>query len=251
MILGEKIKARRKELGYNADFLAEKTGLSRSTIFRYEKGDIEKIPTEILSIIAQALSTTPSLLMGWNTDGLVDEITTISQELPRAKQQLVLEFAKKQLEINTVSNIPEENPSVLSFPQKTTTLFEVRGITEVAAGIGFGYDDTDTYTVFTDEEPPTHDFATMINGDSMEPTYHNGDMLYLKETFGSQFSGQLLVVAIEDRTYFKKVYQEGNQLRLVSLNPSYKDLYFHLDEYTHFKSYQVVGTFTPVYPNEL
>ena len=40
MQVGERIKRRRKELGYNADYLAEQTGLSRYTIFRYEKGDL-------------------------------------------------------------------------------------------------------------------------------------------------------------------------------------------------------------------
>lgn len=34
---GEQIKKRRKQLGMSADELAEKLGVSRSTIFRYEK----------------------------------------------------------------------------------------------------------------------------------------------------------------------------------------------------------------------
>ena len=40
MNVGERIKIRRKELGYNADYLAKHLGVSRSTIFRYEKGEI-------------------------------------------------------------------------------------------------------------------------------------------------------------------------------------------------------------------
>ena len=43
---GEQIKKRRKQLGMSADELAEKLGVSRSTIFRYEKGDIDKVPAE-------------------------------------------------------------------------------------------------------------------------------------------------------------------------------------------------------------
>ena len=66
---GERIKQRRKEMGLTADVLAEKLGVSRSTIFRYEKGDIDKIPAESLSIIAAALNTTPAYLMGWKDDG--------------------------------------------------------------------------------------------------------------------------------------------------------------------------------------
>ena len=37
---GEQMKKRRKQLNMSADELAEKLGVSRSTIFRYEKGDI-------------------------------------------------------------------------------------------------------------------------------------------------------------------------------------------------------------------
>lgn len=63
---GKRIKQRRKELGLAADFLADKLKVSRSTIFRYEKGDIDKIPADSLSIIADVLNTTPAYLMGWD-----------------------------------------------------------------------------------------------------------------------------------------------------------------------------------------
>lgn len=63
---GKRIKQRRKELGLAADILADKLGVSRSTIFRYEKGDIDKIPVDSLSIIADVLNTTPAYLMGWD-----------------------------------------------------------------------------------------------------------------------------------------------------------------------------------------
>lgn len=41
---GEQMKKRRKQLNMSADELAEKLGVSRSTIFRYEKGDIGELP---------------------------------------------------------------------------------------------------------------------------------------------------------------------------------------------------------------
>ena len=65
MTTGERIKARRKEIGMTADTLAEKIGVSRSTVFRYENGDIEKIPLDALTPIAAALNTSPAYLMGW------------------------------------------------------------------------------------------------------------------------------------------------------------------------------------------
>lgn len=65
MTTGERMKARRKELGYSAEYVAEKLGVSPSTIYRYEKGEIEKMPGDILAPIAEILRTTPARLMGW------------------------------------------------------------------------------------------------------------------------------------------------------------------------------------------
>lgn len=40
-------------------------GVSPATIYRYENGDIEKVPGDRLGPIADALRTTPAYLMGW------------------------------------------------------------------------------------------------------------------------------------------------------------------------------------------
>ena len=65
MTVGERMKARRKSLGISADKVAEALGMSRSTIFRYEKGDIDKVPSEQLEPIARVLKTSVGYLMGW------------------------------------------------------------------------------------------------------------------------------------------------------------------------------------------
>ena len=66
MTTGERMKARRKELGFSAEYVAEKLGVSPATIYRYEKGDIEKMPGTLLEPISQILYTTPAYLMGWD-----------------------------------------------------------------------------------------------------------------------------------------------------------------------------------------
>lgn len=68
MTVGERIKQRRKELGISADKVAEKIGISRSSMFRYEKGDIEKMPMDVLVPIARVLNTTVGYLMGWDDE---------------------------------------------------------------------------------------------------------------------------------------------------------------------------------------
>ena len=68
MTTGERIRQRRKDLGMTADALAEAIGVSRSTMFRYENGYIEKMPMNNLVPIARALHTTVGYLMGWSED---------------------------------------------------------------------------------------------------------------------------------------------------------------------------------------
>lgn len=77
MDIGQRIKKRRKELGLSAEQLGEKLGKNRATIYRYENGDIENLPLDILEPIAEALATTPQYLMGWekvqkNNDAIAD-----------------------------------------------------------------------------------------------------------------------------------------------------------------------------------
>lgn len=67
-VTGKRIQERRKQLGISADMLAEHLGVSRSTIFRYENGSIEKFPANFVSRIAKYLQTSEKYLMGWEEE---------------------------------------------------------------------------------------------------------------------------------------------------------------------------------------
>ena len=66
MSIGQRIKATRMRQGLSIDDLACKLGKNRTTIYRYENGDIENLPLGILDSLAAALNTTPGYLMGWD-----------------------------------------------------------------------------------------------------------------------------------------------------------------------------------------
>lgn len=77
MDVGKRIKERRKELNLSVDELAQKLNKNRTTVYRYEKGDIENLPLDILGPLAEALNTTPAYLMGWENKSIsaIDTIT--------------------------------------------------------------------------------------------------------------------------------------------------------------------------------
>lgn len=83
MNVGARIKIRRKEINMKAYELASKINVSLSTLYRYEKGDIEKMSTDVLKEIADALSTTPADLMGWDEteETILSKITTAASKL--------------------------------------------------------------------------------------------------------------------------------------------------------------------------
>ena len=65
MSVGTRMKERRKALGYSVEDIAARLGKSPATIYRYESGDIEKLPGELLAPLADILNTSPAYLMGW------------------------------------------------------------------------------------------------------------------------------------------------------------------------------------------
>lgn len=66
--IGQRIKERRKELDMTADELGRRIGKNRATVYRYENGDIENLPIDVLKPIAKALDVAPQYLMGWDAD---------------------------------------------------------------------------------------------------------------------------------------------------------------------------------------
>ena len=78
-IIALRIKQRREQLGLSAEQLAEKIGKAKTTIYRYESGFIEKMPSSVLSDIANALNVSPTYLMGLedNTAIISDHIRPI------------------------------------------------------------------------------------------------------------------------------------------------------------------------------
>ncbi|MEG1105023.1 MAG: helix-turn-helix transcriptional regulator, partial [Oscillospiraceae bacterium] len=67
MTLNERLREARHAANISVDELAEQIGLNRSTLFRYESGDIASIPAKQLAAIARVLGCEiDTLLYGGN-----------------------------------------------------------------------------------------------------------------------------------------------------------------------------------------
>ena len=90
MTVGERMKHRRKQIGMSAEQVAEKLGISPSTVYRYENGEIEKMGIDKLEPIAAAIQTTPAYLMGWAESEQPGALPANINPLPAMKEWQVL-----------------------------------------------------------------------------------------------------------------------------------------------------------------
>ena len=107
MSVGERIKRRRKQLKMSAEKLGETIGKDRSTVYRYEKGEIENISIELIPPIAKALNVSPAYLMGWEE---IDPLQLSSEYcyLPDVKISAGLPITVDSVENVETITIPDE-----------------------------------------------------------------------------------------------------------------------------------------------
>lgn len=67
-MIGDRIKNARLALGYSAEQVAAFLGVSPATVYRYENGDISKLPSKFIKPLAEYLCISPSWLMGWSEE---------------------------------------------------------------------------------------------------------------------------------------------------------------------------------------
>ncbi len=252
-IIAENITHFRKQRGITQKELAKEVGITASTMTDYMKlrsapsfGVIQKL-ADYFGVKKSDIDTT---FKEESTNSLPDAPDSLTQQimdkvvqLTPPNQKIVLRTSEELLESQN------EEETKINEVSEVISLYQVEVVSETAAAsgfnYGFGYDDTDRETIEVDEQPPRHDIATKVSGDSMQPDYQDGDILYLVDKGLTTYNGDLAVIAYGDRSYFKKIYTENGRLRLVSLNDKYEDIIldFPPAEDTHIKIYAVVGVY--------
>ena len=91
----------------------------------------------------------------------------------------------------------------------------------VSAGPGVYLDDSiaEEISIPSNERTASTDFALRISGNSMEPKYHDGDIVLVEDTDSVEI-GELGIFVLDGNGYFKKYGGD----RLISLNSDYGDI---------------------------
>ena len=222
----EKLKARRKELKLTQKEIAEQLGISFQAYSAWERG-IKKPSQEKVAQLENVLK----VAKGYFTQ---IEIVRLYNNLSKQGKEKVVLYARNLAQ-------EEQSQKVKTMPE---SLYEYRVYERMSAGIGASvYDDRNFDTVYFNEEL-AHDFASWVSGDSMEPKYQNGSVALIRET-GFDYDGAVYAVVCNNQTYIKRVYREEDGLRLVSINPKYKDIFISYEEDPRIVGI-MVGNFVPM-----
>lgn len=202
MRTGERIKQRRIELGYTVDQLAKLLNKNRATIYRYENGDIENLPTSILTPLAKALNTTPADLVGWSDD---------SSQLSKTQQ------------------IPKEGfiPKYKKVPLLGKT----------AAGEPIYSEEYFEEYIYVHEKYNI-DYCLRVQGDSMiGANIFDGDIVFVRKQSMVE-NGEIAVVRVNDTVTLKRFYKTDTGVMLQSENPKYPPMVFNLN---NTESFMILG----------
>lgn len=181
MTTGARMKQRRKELGISVEAVAAALGVSVATVYRYEKGDIEKVPGALLEPLARVLHTTPAYLMGWAASP-------------------------------TAGTVP---PGFDPLPETTM----VPRVGEIACGEPIlAEQNIETYDSVP--KLWRADFTLACHGDSMEPRIKDGDVVAVRRTPNVE-NGEIAAVRIDDEATLKHVYRYPDRLVLQPENPAF------------------------------
>ena len=221
----EKLKLKRTEHGFSQLSIAERIGVSKQAYSKWEKGISQPTNENLMKL--ENLFKVPS---GYFNE---EEILNLYHQLNSPNQSKAITYVRGLVSSQSkVSNSIQE------------ILYEYKVFEKMSAGIGSSiYDDGEYDTVYFNEEL-AHDFASWIDGDSMEPTYHNHDVALIRES-GFDYDGAIYAVVWNDQTYIKKVYRDEDGLRLVSINKDYADKFAPYDENPRIVG-KIVGSFTPM-----
>lgn len=228
--------------------LVEKTGIDKGQMSSYLAGRY-KPKQNNLHLIAEALSVDEAWLMGYDVPMERSNFKPVSDGGDHSKpsysfplyghdeQDLILQYRKLSVlgksealkRISELSLIPEYQaidiqqadilPNVIELepiqrPQRSVYTYYQR---LASAGTGeYIFDDVPTDTI----EAPYIDYADFIigvNGDSMEPTYYDGDKVYVEKRQVVEV-GEIGIFMVNNECYIKEAGSDG----LISHNKKYR-----------------------------
>ena len=202
----ENLKKAREKAGYTQAQAAEAIGVSDGTYKNYEQGKREPNGEKMVTI-ANLFGVTTDYLLGRpeSPETPKNPIQEASQkERVALEKWLALDGEKREAVLRTMQSIidayemAEEKPVRIKVVKKS--------LYRTSAGIDYDLNDSDAWENVQVEDcsmAQKADFIVEIDGDSMEPTYCNGENVFVKATPDVEI-GKIGIFIVDGKGYIKE-----------------------------------------------
>ena len=234
MDFGEVIRSRRTMMGMNQATLAAKTGVSRNTVAGWETGhsrpDLATVPA-----LCAALGITPDAFFGTEKERTAEErrILNLFFSLEERDREVII-WQMEALRDRRAASRTEEKTATrpvtpmettrtarMAEPVQTVTLF----LNELGAAAGFGAAlgeaQGEPMVLLRDSETERADEIITVCGNSMEPTFLDGERVLVQHTKEIR-PGEIGIFLVDNEGYIKEYRKDG----LHSHNPEYRTMTF-------------------------
>lgn len=249
MSLGERLKELRKQRKLTQQELAQQIGCSHQTISKYEKDEnMEKI--KVISSLSD--------FFGVSTDRLIKgTVSNKLGELSVDEEKFLLQYRNLSIHdrkiVDYVLNLtPESENENTNYTQSPKIIYIEKAVKSVrmklqsiSAGYGEIIDDKSEH-----EEnfpinivPNNTSYGVRVNGDSMEPTIMNGQIIWVEERKDRLPNGSIGIFNTEQGQVCKIFYQEGVDgiITLVSKNDNYPNIVIDNPSFNDIMQGRVIG----------
>ncbi len=234
----DRIKKLKSEKKITNDRLSELTGIPLGTLSKIMAGISDSPKLANIVAIAEVLGCSLDYIVNGTPDNdhnytlapeemdfieLYRTLDTHSRELVKLvavkeseRPQSISQGAVRR-EVRKKAKVLETPASMRTAGKRNIMLYDFA----VSAGTGVYLDDAQAteISVPDNDRTRTADFALRISGNSMEPRYHDGDIVLVEDTDAVEV-GELGIFVLDGNGYFK---QFGGD-RLISLNEDYGDI---------------------------
>lgn len=232
MTFGERLTQLRKEHGYTTrNEFAEKLGIPSTTLRNYET-DVREPGHTFLKQISEMFNVSVDYLLC-----LTDEKEVLNTfRLRLSEQNMIEQYRLLDLsgqetvnailkhECERVKTLNQQNDRIKDLESKPIIIEKKDNaalriytyLRKIAcAGNGFYFDDIPTETI---EVPYLEgaEFIVGVSGDSMEPTYKDGDLVYVEKRQIIE-TGEIGIFIVNNECFIKEAGEGG----LISHNPEY------------------------------
>lgn len=226
--LGERIRFAREQKGFLQGELAKLIGVKSSGVISNWENDLNKPDAEKIVRLCSVLDISASYLLDYY--GKPENEFTTADINHLKKYHELDDFGRKTIDIildresERVKTLNQQNDRIKDLESKPiiiekyddTMMRIYTYLRKIAcAGNGFYFDDIPTETI---EAPYLEgaEFIVGVNGDSMEPTYKDGDLVYVEKRQIIE-TGEIGIFVVNNECFIKEAGEEG----LISHNPEY------------------------------